>query len=143
MGASKGYCLDRRSGRRSGVVFASCVRLRGHDTFDPTYGHLLTVAVAGAKSDLPMLAGFLRKGAGKGWLAASGQPGDVLIHKMKRSRNALYVELTDLPHPGHLGVRGWKTFVNVADQLVVLGIYSGLGPSVFGIDGEEPLRSFA
>ena len=93
--APKGYCLDRRSGRRRGVVFASCVRLRGHDAFDPTYGHLLTAAAAGSKSDLPMLAQFLREGAGKGWLAASGQAGDVSIHKMKRSHNALYIELTD------------------------------------------------
>ncbi|MDG1505014.1 MAG: hypothetical protein P8Q19_02340 [Planktomarina sp.] len=141
--APKGYCVDRRSGRRSGVIFASCVRLRGHDAFDPTYGHLLTVAAAGAKSDLPMLAGFLRKGSGKGWLAVSGQAGDVSIHKMQQSRNALYVELTDRSRPGHLGARGWKAFVNVADQLVVLGVYSGLGPSVSGIDGEELLRSFA
>lgn len=143
IGAPKGYCLDRSSGRRGGVVFASCVRLRGHDAFDPTYGHLLTAAAAGSKNDLPMLARFLRKGAGKGWLAASGQAGDVSIHKMKRSRNALYIELTDQSRPGHLGARGWKAFVNVADQLVVLGVYSGLGPSVSGIDGEELLRSFA
>ena len=33
--------------------------------------------------------------------------------------------------------------MNVADQLVVLGVYSGLGPSVSGIDGEELLRAFA
>jgi hypothetical protein len=141
--APKGYCLDRRSGRRSGVIFASCVRLRGHGAFDPTYGHLLTAAAAGAKNDLSMLAEFLRKGVGRGWLAASGQPADVSIHKMKRSRNALYVELTDRSRPGYLGARGWKAFVNVADQLVVLGVYSGLGPSVSGIDGEELLRSFA
>ena len=141
--APKGYCRDRRSGRRGAVVFASCVRLRRHDAFDPTYGHLLTAAAAGSKSDLPMLARFLRKGAGKGWLAASGQAGGVSIHKMKRSRNALYIELTDQSRPGHLGARGWKAFVNVADQLVVLGVYSGLGPSVSGIDGEELLRSFA
>ena len=65
------------------------------------------------------------------------------IHKMKRSRNALYIELTDQSRPGHLGAHGWKAFVNVADQLVVLGVYSGLGPSVSGIDGEELIRSFA
>ena len=38
---------------------------------------------------------------------------------------------------------GWKAVVNVADQLVVLGVYSGLGSSVSGIDGEELLRAFA
>ena len=90
-----------------------------------------------------MLARFLRKRAGKGWLAAQWSTGDVSIHKMKRSRNALYVEMTDRSRPGHLGARGWKAFVNVADQLVVLGVYSGLGPSVSGIDGEELLRAFA
>ena len=81
------------------MIFASCVRLRGHGAFDPTYGHLLTAAAAGAKNDLSMLAEFLRKGVGRGWLAASGQPADVSIHKMKRSRNALYVELTDRSRP--------------------------------------------
>ena len=65
MGAPKEYCLDRRSGRRSGVVFASCVRLRGHDTFDRTYGHLLTVAVAGAKSDLPDARSVFAQGCGQ------------------------------------------------------------------------------
>ncbi|MDA9053678.1 hypothetical protein N9H65_06285, partial [Planktomarina temperata] len=62
---------------------------------------------------------------------------------VKRSRNALYVELTDRSRPGYLGARGWKAVVNVADQLVVLGVYSGLGSSVSGIDGEELLRAFA
>jgi hypothetical protein len=105
--------------------------------------HLLTGAAAGAKSNLQALAGFVRKDAGKGWLAASGKADDVSIHAVKRSRNALYVELTDRSRPGYLGARGWKAFVNVADQLVVLGVYSGLGPSVSGIDGEELLRAFA
>jgi len=143
IGAPKGYCRDGRSGRRGGVVFASCVRLRGSDAFDPTYAHLLTGAAAGAKSDLQALAGFVRKDAGKGWLAASGKADDVSIHAVKRSRDALYVELTDRSRPGYLGARGWKAFVNVADQLVVLGVYSGLGPNVSGIDGEELLRAFA
>ena len=143
IGAPKGYCRDGRSGRRGAVVFASCVRLRGSDAFDPTYAHLLTGAAAGAKSDLQALAGFVRKDAGKGWLAASGKADDVSIHAVKRSRNALYVELTDRSRPGYLGARGWKAVVNVADQLVVLGVYSGLGPSVSGIDGEELLRAFA
>jgi hypothetical protein len=33
--------------------------------------------------------------------------------------------------------------MTVADQLVVLGVYSGLGPSVSGLDGEELIRAFA
>jgi len=143
IGAPKGYCRDHSSGRRGGVVFASCVRLRGTDAFDPTYGHLLTGAAAGAKGDLQALAGFIRRDAGKAWLAASGQADDVSIHRVKRSRNALYVELTDQSRPGYLGARGWKAFVTVADQLVVLGVYSGLGPSVSGLDGEELIRAFA
>ena len=36
-----------------------------------------------------------------------------------------------------------KPLVTVADQLVVLGVYSGLGPSVSGLDGEELIRAFA
>lgn len=143
IGAPKGYCRDLSSGRRGGVVFASCVRLRGTDAFDPTYGHLLTGAAAGATGDLQALAGFIRRDAGKAWLAASGQADDVSIHRVKRSRNALYVELTDRSRPGYLGARGWKAFVTVADQLVVLGVYSGLGPSVSGLDGEELIRAFA
>ena len=141
--APKGYCRDRRSGRRGAVVFASCVRLSGRDGFDPTYGHLLTATAAGAKTDLPRLAGFVRKEAGKSWLAVRGKAEDIAIHTLKRSRNALYVEISDRSRPDHLGARGWKAFVNVADQLVVLGVYSGLGPSVSGIDGEELLRAFA
>jgi hypothetical protein len=103
----------------------------------------LTATAAGAKTDLPRLAGFVRKEAGKSWLAARGKAEDISIHTLKRSRNALYVEMTDRSRPDHLGARGWKAFVNVADQLVVLGVYSGLGPSVSGIDGEELLRAFA
>ena len=141
--APKGYCRDRRSGRRGAVVFASCVRLSGTDGFDPTYGYLLTATAAGAKTDLPRLAGFVRKEVGKSWLAARGKAENISIHTLKRSRNALYVEMTDRSRPDHLGARGWKAFVNVADQLVVLGVYSGLGSSVSGIDGEELLRAFA
>ena len=70
--APKGYCSDRHSGRRGAVVFASCVRLSGTDGFDPTYGYLLTATAAGAKTDLPRLAGFVRKEAGKRWLATRG-----------------------------------------------------------------------
>ena len=92
--APKGYCRDRRSGRRGAVVFASCVRLSGRDGFDPTYGHLLTATAAGAKTDLPRLAGFVRKEAGKSWLAVRGKAEDIAIHTLKRSRNALYVEIS-------------------------------------------------
>ena len=80
---------------------------------------------------------------GKGWLAASGKADDVLIHSVKRSRNALYIDRTDRSRLGYLGSWRSKAFVNVADQLVVLGGYSGLSPSVSRIDGEELLRAFA
>ena len=86
---------------------------------------------------------FVRTGAGEGWLAASGKADDVLIHSVKRSRNALYIELTDRSRPGYLGSWGSKAFVNVADPLAVLGVYSGLSPSVSRIDGEELFRAFA
>ena len=143
IGAPKWYCLDRRSKRRGWVVFASCVRLRGNDAFDPTYVNLLTGAAAGSENDWPTLAVFVRTGAGKGWLVASGKADDVLIHSVKRSRNALYIELTDRSRPGYLGSWGSKAFVNVADPLAVLGVYSGLSPSVSRIDGEELLCAFA
>jgi hypothetical protein len=81
------------------VVFASCVRLSGRDGFDPTYGHLLTATAAGAKTDLPRLAGFVRKEAGKSWLAVRGKAEDIAIHTLKRSRNALYVEISDRSRP--------------------------------------------
>ena len=125
------------------MVFASCVRLSSNDAFDPTYVNLCTGAAAGSKSDWPTLAGFVRTGAGKGWLAASGKADDVLIHSVERSRNALYIELTDRSRLGYLGSWHSKAFMNVADQLAVLGGYSGLSPSVSRIDGEELLRAFA
>ena len=74
---------------------------------------------------------------------ASGKADDLLVYTVKRSRNALYTELTDRLRPGYLGAWGWKAFVNVADQLAVWGGYSGLGLSVSRIDGEELLCAFA
>ena len=53
------------------------------------------------------------------------------------------MEYTDAARPIHLGQRGWKAFVVVADKLVLLGIYAGVGVTVSGIDGEETLRKFA
>ena len=74
---------------------------------------------------------------------ASGKADDLLVYTVKRSRNALYIELTDRSRLGYLGSCRSKAFVNVADQQVVLGGYSGLSPSVSRIDGEELLRAFA
>jgi len=145
--APEGYCLDQSSTRRgvtrNGLVFASCVRLQGSNEFDPTYGHVLTVTNAGPKIDLSVLSGYIKSAAGRAALSDDDQSTGIFIHETKVTRNAVYVDYTDSARPVHLGQRGWKAFVVVADKLVLLGIYAGVGVTVSGIDGEETLRKFA
>jgi len=132
--APEGYFLDQSSTRRgvtrTGLVFASCVRLQGSNEFDPAYGHVLTVTNAGSKTDLSVLSGYIKSAVGRAALSDDDQSTGIVIHETKVTRNAVYVEYTDPARPVHLGQRGWKAFVVVADKMVLLGIYAGVGVTV-------------
>ena len=145
--APEGYCIDRRYGRRNfskvGLVFASCVRLEESNDLDHTFAHLLTASNAGAKVEVSVLANFVKSREGLSALAMNNVSDDVLIYNIETSHRAVYVEFSDLGRPEYLGQRGWKAFLIVKNSLVILGVYSGVGTSVSGVDGEELLREFA
>lgn len=143
-----GYCVDGASGKRgftqAGLVLASCVRLKDQEAFDPTFGHLLTAASVGdAANDLPGLAAFLRSDDGAAILASNADAGTIVIHEIITSKSAVYVDYSDSGRPEHLGQRSWKAFLNVADKLIVLSVYQGVGEPVAGGHGETVARDFA
>ena len=98
---------------------------------------------AGPEIYLSVLSGYIKSAAGRAALSDDDQSTGIVIHETKVMRNAVYVEYTNSARPAHLGQRGWKAFVVVADKLVLLGVCAGVEVTVSGVDGEEILREFA
>lgn len=143
-----GYCVtgDSPRSRRgtSMVTLASCVILREEDAFDPTDGRLLTVSVSElAAQKLPSLRSYLESDAGRDALSAGGDGSTVTIHRIEKSRVAIYVDYTDTSRPEKLGQRSWKGFLNLNDALIILGVNAGVGLSVEGDIGEGLMRDLA